>query len=171
MPVAPLARAYIGLGSNLNDPIAQVRAGLSLLGDLPGVHSLRCSSFYRSAPVGLTAQPDFVNAVCEVTTTLDPSALMQALLDIEAQRGRVRAVPGGPRTLDLDLILYLSAQGEVIRRQEPGLTLPHARLHERAFVLYPLSEIAPDLDIPGRGRARDLLTHCAGQGIERLAMT
>ena len=170
MPVDPPARAYIGLGSNLDDPVSQVRAGMSLLGGLPGTRLMRCSSFYRSAPVGLTAQPDFINAVCELATSLDPSALMQALLDIETERGRVRDVPGGPRTLDLDLILYISAQGEVVRRHEPGLTLPHARLHERAFVLYPLSEIAPDLDIPGRGRARDLLAGCVGQGIEKLAI-
>ncbi len=170
IPADSPARAYIGLGSNLDDPISQVRAGVGLLGGLSGTHVLRCSSFYRSAPVGLTAQPDFINAICELSTALDPSALMQALLGIESKRGRVRDVPGGPRTLDLDLILYLSAQGEVIHRQEPGLTLPHARLHERAFVLYPLCEIAPDLDIPGRGRARDLLAGCAGQGIEKLAL-
>lgn len=168
IPADPPARAYIGLGSNLDDPVSQVRAGMNLLGGLPGTRPLRCSSFYRSAPVGLTAQPDFINAVCELSTGLDPSALMQALLGIESARGRVREVPGGPRTLDLDLLLYISAQGQVIRRHEPGLTLPHARLHERAFVLYPLSEIAPDLDIPGRGRVQDLLAGCAGQGIARV---
>ena len=120
--------------------------------------------------MGLTAQPDFINAVCALATSLDPSALLQALLAIESRRGRVRDVPGGPRTLDLDLILYITAQGELVRRQEPGLTLPHARLHERAFVLYPLSELAPDLVIPGRGRVGDLLAGCAGQGIEKLAI-
>jgi 2-amino-4-hydroxy-6-hydroxymethyldihydropteridine diphosphokinase len=95
---------------------------------------------------------------------------MRALLGIESDRGRVRDIPGGPRTLDLDLILYLSAQGQVIQRHEPGLTLPHARLHERAFVLYPLSELAPDLVIPGRGRVGELLAGCAGQEIEKLAV-
>jgi 2-amino-4-hydroxy-6-hydroxymethyldihydropteridine diphosphokinase len=166
----PPARAYIGLGSNLDDPIDQVRTAMGLLGGLPGTRLLGCSSYYRTTPVGLTAQPDFINAVCELATSLDPSALLQALLAIESRRGRVRDVPGGPRTLDLDLILYITAQGELVRRQEPGLTLPHARLHERAFVLYPLSELAPDLVIPGRGRVGDLLAGCAGQGIEKLAI-
>ena len=120
--------------------------------------------------MGLTAQPDFINAVCEISTGLDPATLMRALLRVESERGRVREVSGGPRTLDLDLILYITAQGEVIQRHEAGLTLPHARLHERAFVLTPLSEIAPDLAIPGHGLARDLLAACAGQAIEKLVI-
>lgn len=170
MPVDLPARAYIGLGSNLDEPIVQVRAGRDRLADLPRTRLRCCSSLYRSAPVGLTAQPDFINAVCELETGLDEVALMRALLAIETGRGRVRDVPGGPRCLDLDLIIYLSGQGQLVRRQEPGLTLPHGRFHERAFVLYPLCEIAPDLHIPGHGRVVDLLAGCAGQGIEKLAM-
>jgi 2-amino-4-hydroxy-6-hydroxymethyldihydropteridine diphosphokinase len=157
-------RAYVALGSNLNDPAAQVRAGVEALGKLPGTRLLCCSSLYRTAPVGVTDQPDFINAVCAVDSALPPSTLMQALLNIERAHGRQRDIPGGPRTLDLDLLLYgdQACLG-------PDLTLPHPRLHERAFVLYPLSEIAPGLVIPGHGPVEALLAACAGQAIERLA--
>ncbi|HEX9626717.1 MAG TPA: 2-amino-4-hydroxy-6-hydroxymethyldihydropteridine diphosphokinase [Acidiferrobacterales bacterium] len=164
------ARAYIALGSNLDDPIAQVRRGAALLAALPTTHWEAGSSLYRTAPVGRADQPDFINAVCRLSTALAPEALMRALLDIEAARGRRRGEPGGPRTLDLDLLLYFPANSTVsVTREAPGLTLPHPRLHERAFVLYPLAEIAPDAAIPGRGRVADLLAGCAGQRIERLA--
>jgi len=113
----------------------------------------------------MTGQPDFINAVCEIETTLPAATLMQALLGIEQAHGRKRDQPGGPRTLDLDLLLY----GEMACA-EPGLTLPHPRLHERAFVLYPLQEIAPAIEIPGRGRIEGLMAACTGQGIERLDM-
>ena len=157
-------RAYVALGSNLDDPAAQLRRGAHALDKLPGTRLVRGSSLYRSAPVGLADQPDFINAVCEIDTSLIAQDLMQALLKIETANGRVRDVPGGPRTLDLDLLLY----GEMVCH-EAGLTLPHPRLHERAFVLYPLVEIAPGLSIPGRGRVEALLAACAGQAIERLA--
>ena len=157
-------RAYVALGSNLGDSVAQLRTGARALGELPGSRLVRGSSLYRSAPVGLADQPDFINAVCEIDTSLMARDLMQALLAIETANGRVRSVPGGPRTLDLDLLLY----GELVC-QETGLTLPHPRLHERAFVLYPLAEIAPGLGIPGHGRVEALLAGCAGQTIERLA--
>ena len=157
-------RVYVALGSNLDDPVAQVRAGAQALGKLPGTQLICCSSLYRTAPVGVTEQPDFINAVCAADTDMPAGALMQSLLDIERAQGRQRAIPGGPRTLDLDLLLY----GELVCH-EPGLTLPHPRLHERAFVLYPLSEIAPGLNIPGRGLVESLLAGCAGQAIERLA--
>lgn len=156
--------AYIGLGSNLTEPQAQVRAGLAALQRLPRTEVLACSSLYASAPVGLTTQPDFVNAACRVHTALPARTLMQALLDIEKQHGRVRDTEkGGPRTLDLDLLLY----GDLVLNG-PDLTLPHPRLHERAFVLYPLCELDAGLVIPGRGRATDLLAACAGQRVERL---
>lgn len=158
--------AYVGLGSNLADPAAQVRAGAAALARLPGTSCERCSSLYRSAPVGFTAQPDFINAVCKITTVLAPEALMQALLAIEHAHGRVRegVDPGGPRTLDLDLLLYddLNVRGKV-------LTLPHPRLHERAFVLYPLAEVAPDLEIPGHGPISSLVPQVQDQAIQRLA--
>ena len=221
-------RAYVALGSNLGDPVAQVRAGAQALGQLPGTRLVRCSSLYRTAPVGITDQPDFINAVCETDTGMQAGEFMWALLDIERAHGRQRDLPtameggsagnagavfrptamdggrfgllpsrgitpslegrstgheavsessplhwanagavfqpGGPRTLDLDLLLY----GELVCH-EPGLTLPHPRLHARAFVLYPLSEIAPGLNIPGRGTVDTLRAGCVGQAIERLA--
>jgi 2-amino-4-hydroxy-6-hydroxymethyldihydropteridine diphosphokinase len=157
-------RAYIALGSNLDDPVSQVRAGTQALGKLPGTRLMRCSSLYRTAPVGVTDQPDFINAVCAADTSMPAGVFMRALLDIERAHGRQRDIPGGPRTLDLDLLLY----GDLVCH-EPGLILPHPRLHERAFVLYPLSEIAPGLSIPGRGQVETLLAGCAGQAIERLA--
>lgn len=156
--------AYIGLGSNLAGPAAQVRAGVAALAALPQTKVEACSSLYTSAPVGLANQPDFVNAACCVRTALPARAFMQALLDIEKQQGRVRgAAKGGPRTLDLDLLLY----GDFVLN-EFALTLPHPRLHERAFVLCPLCELDAGLVIPGRGRAADLLAACAGQRVERL---
>ncbi|MEW6332239.1 MAG: 2-amino-4-hydroxy-6-hydroxymethyldihydropteridine diphosphokinase, partial [Pseudomonadota bacterium] len=121
-------------------------------------------SFYRTAPVGRLEQPDFINAVCRVRTGQAPATLMRKLLEIERAHGRVReGDPGGPRTLDLDLLLY---GDRAIHTAE--LTVPHPRLHERAFVLYPLQEIAPDLVIPGRGAVRELAAGCAGQRVERL---
>ena len=165
------ALAYVGLGSNLADPVTQLRAGIGLLAALAQTRVERCSSFYRTAPVGITQQPDFVNAVCRVETGLEPVPLMHALLDIEQRRGRVRDIPGGPRTLDLDLLLYYAPDGSACQRHAGGLTLPHPRLHERAFVLYPLYELAPELEIPGHGQVAKLLTGCVGQTIEKLAIT
>ena len=156
--------AYIALGANLDDPIAQVCAGAQALGHLPRTRRLGCSSLYRSTPVGDANQPDFINAVCALDTALAARELLQALLAIEHDHGRVRERIGGPRTLDLDLLLYGQS-----RIDEPGLTVPHPRLHARAFVLYPLHEIAPDLVILGRGPVAGLLSGCAGQKIERLA--
>jgi 2-amino-4-hydroxy-6-hydroxymethyldihydropteridine diphosphokinase len=156
--------AYIGLGSNLEEPARQVHAGVDALRNLPQTQLLDCSSLYRSAPVGAKAQPDFINAVCAAGTQLSALDLMRRLLEIERQHGRVRgAVKGGARTLDLDLLLYGS---EIVATRE--LTLPHPRMHERAFVLAPLVEIAPGLDIPGRGPVTALLRDCAGQRVERL---
>ena len=165
------AQVYVGLGSNLDDPISQVRAGMALLATLRATQVDICSSLYRTAPVGMTAQPDFINALCRLQTQLDPAEIMAGLLALESERGRVRDVSGGPRTLDLDLLLYFSSQGHMVQCQGPDLTLPHPRLHERAFVLYPLQEIAPGLAIPGRGRVEDLLANCGGQSIEKWVAT
>jgi 2-amino-4-hydroxy-6-hydroxymethyldihydropteridine diphosphokinase len=118
---------------------------------LPNTRLDAVSSLYRSAPVGHVDQPDFINAVAAIATTLSPRALLEALLEIEVRYGRVRDFPNAPRTLDLDIILYGDAELD-----EPGLAIPHPRMHERAFVLIPLSEIAPDATIPGRGPLRDL---------------
>lgn len=158
------ARAYIGLGSNLDEPAVQIRSGVAALAMLAKTRVEACSSLYLSAPVGRQDQPDFVNAVCRVRTGLAPSALMHGLLEIENQHGRERrGEKGGPRTLDLDLLLY---GHDAIRSEE--LTVPHLRLHERAFVLYPLSELDPELVIPGRGPLRELLAGCAGQRVQKL---
>jgi len=160
------ARAYIGLGSNLDEPAAHIRSGVAALARLAKTRVEACSSLYLSAPVGRRDQTDFVNAVCRVRTGLAPSTLMHNLLEIEYQHGRERrGEKGGPRTLDLDLLLY---GHEAIRSEE--LTVPHPRLHERAFVLYPLSELEPELVIPGRGPLRELLAGCAGQWVQKLGV-
>ncbi|MCE2988843.1 MAG: 2-amino-4-hydroxy-6-hydroxymethyldihydropteridine diphosphokinase [Nitrosomonadaceae bacterium] len=155
--------AYIGLGSNLADPIAQVQRALSEIGEIPDLRVERCSSLYETAPVGITAQPSFVNAVVLVQTRLTPRTLLAHLLDIEARHARVRAERNGPRTLDLDILLF----GEDMIA-EPGLVVPHPRVHERAFTLLPLLEINEALVIPGIGKASEKLNGVAGQGIRRL---
>lgn len=155
--------AYLGLGSNLGWPERQLLEAFDEIAATPGIRLLARSSLYRSAPVGYAAQPDFVNAAAAILTTLAPHALLRALLDIERGHGRVRAQLNGPRTLDLDILLY----GE-LQCHDEALTLPHPRLHERAFVLYPLLEIAPACAIPGRGEARRWLAACAGQQVRHI---
>lgn len=144
--------AYIALGSNLENPQRQVRAGFAALALLPRSRLAAQSSLYRSAPVGYADQPDFVNAVAALHTALSPRALLDALLAIEREHGRVREFPNAPRTLDLDIVLY----GERVVN-EPGLWLPHPRMHQRGFVIVPLAQIAPAALVPGHGRVRDLL--------------
>lgn len=159
--------AYVGLGSNLDHPADHVRAALEELQRLPETSLAAASSLYRSRPVGYAAQPDFVNAVAALRTALEPLALLRALQAIEARHGRERAsarsFPNGPRTLDLDLLLYGDA-----RLDQPGLTVPHPRMHERAFVLKPLLEIAPQAEIPGRGAARALLASHPDDSVQRI---
>ncbi|UCE89170.1 MAG: 2-amino-4-hydroxy-6-hydroxymethyldihydropteridine diphosphokinase [Pseudomonadota bacterium] len=156
--------AWIGLGSNLQDPVNQVRTALVELDAIPDTHLVRHSRLYRSAPMGPADQPDYINAVAMLETTLSPRGLLDELRAIESRHGRVRGGPRwGPRTLDLDLLLF----GER-RIAQADLTVPHPGLHVRAFVLYPLVEIAPDLTIPGHGRVRDLADRCDGEGVEPL---
>jgi len=155
--------AYVALGANLGDPKATVLAAFAALANLPESRVARCSSLYRTAPVGILSQPDFVNAVVLLETTLAPETLLDALLDIEARFGRIRRERNGPRTLDLDLLLY-----DDIELELPRLTLPHPRLHLRAFVLLPLAEVAPELAIPRRGSVAAWLPAVANQGIVRL---
>lgn len=148
-------RACIGLGGNIGDVAAALRAALAALGALPGTRLVRASRFYRTPAWGVETQPDFTNAVAVLDTTLPARALLDALLDIERAHGRERAADGsrwGPRTLDLDLLLY----GEAVI-DEPGLVVPHPQLHARAFVLVPLAEVAADAEVPGRGRVDALL--------------
>ena len=135
----PPVTAYVGLGANLGDPVAALRDALQALRRLPSTTLLRQSSFYRSAPIG-AGGPDFVNAVAEIATGLDPQALLAELQALEQGAGRERPYRNAPRTLDLDLLLYGSASIE-----SPTLTVPHPRMRERAFVLRPLAEIAPAL--------------------------
>jgi 2-amino-4-hydroxy-6-hydroxymethyldihydropteridine diphosphokinase len=146
-----VVHAFIGLGSNLASPLRQMESAFAALAAMPATCLLGRSSLYRTAPVGYADQPDFINAVARIETRLAARELLEALLAIERAHGRVRDVPNGPRTLDLDLLLY----GEATLR-EPDLAVPHPRMHERAFVVVPLAEIAPDLDVGGHGRALDL---------------
>jgi len=156
--------AFIGLGSNLEDPRSQLQHAFTELDGLPETRLVARSSLYRSAPLGYPDQPEFVNAVAEIATALTPQALLQALLQIEHEHGRERTFRNAPRTLDLDVLLYDDTQ-----LHEHGLTLPHPQMHLRAFVLQPLLEIAPDAAIPGMGPARQALQNCSDQVLEKLA--
>jgi len=158
-------RAFIGLGSNLDDPEQQVRGACRDLQLLPKSALVSCSSLYRSRPLGPKDQPDFINAVAELRTELEPEALLGELQRIERGHGRVRGgEPWGPRPLDLDLLLL---GDRVIRSAR--LTVPHPRMTEREFVLYPLIEIAgPELDIPDHGPLGALASACDPRGLEKL---
>jgi 2-amino-4-hydroxy-6-hydroxymethyldihydropteridine diphosphokinase len=139
--------AYVGIGANLGDREATIRAALAALPGVVAVSTLR-----ETDPVGVTDQPRFLNGVAAVETELSPRELLESLLAVERQLGRERRERWGPRTIDLDLLLY---GGEEL--EEPGLTVPHPLLHERRFVLEPLADLAPGLVVPGRGRVEDLL--------------
>lgn len=154
--------AYVALGANLGDPAATIRAAFGALANLPESRVVHCSSLYRTAPVGNTEQPEFINAVAALETTLAPSHCSMPCST--SKPVLVASAPkNGPRTLDLDLLLYNNQQLNL-----PRLTLPHPRLHLRAFVLYPLAELAPDLQLPGRGSIAAWLPAVANQGISRL---
>ena len=159
--------AFVGLGGNLGDAAGRLRQALLALDRLPGTHLVRASRLYRTPAWGLTAQPDFVNAVAMIDTALAPLVLLQHLLHIERDAGRNRvaddAVRWGPRTLDLDLLLY----GEEVIAIA-GLSVPHPHLHERAFALVPLLEIAPDVHIPNRGPGAELLARLPALGVQAL---
>jgi 2-amino-4-hydroxy-6-hydroxymethyldihydropteridine diphosphokinase len=158
--------AFIALGSNLGDPAGQIRSALRALDKLPDTRLVRQSSFYRNPPTGYLNQPEFVNAVARIETRLAPRDLLEQLLAIERAHGRVRDFPNGPRTLDLDILLY----GERTVR-EPGLTIPHPRMVERAFVLVPLAEIAPETVVPGGARIADLAAKLDASGLVKLPET
>ncbi|WP_198245208.1 2-amino-4-hydroxy-6-hydroxymethyldihydropteridine diphosphokinase [methane-oxidizing endosymbiont of Gigantopelta aegis] len=155
---------YIGLGSNLEQPEAQIKSARKEIAALPQVAECAFSSLYRSAPMGPQDQPDYVNAVMKITTDLSPMALLHALQEIENRHGRVRARRWGERTLDLDILLY--GDQHIV---QPDLIIPHIGIAERAFVLYPLEEIAgSDLVIPGQGTLAQLLAACPLNGLCRL---
>lgn len=155
--------AVIALGSNLAEPARQVRAALSALEAHPQIQIEKTSSLYVTAPVGYDNQPDFVNAVCSVRTSLDGVSLLAVLNRIEADFGRERTFRNAPRTLDLDIIDF-----DGISSDDPHLTLPHPRAHERSFVMKPLAEILPDFVLGGHGRAADLAAALGEEGIRLL---
>jgi 2-amino-4-hydroxy-6-hydroxymethyldihydropteridine diphosphokinase len=155
--------AYVGIGSNLDQPRSHVLLAFEDLGRIPDTGVVKRSSLYRSGPVGYADQPDFVNAVAEIQTSLPASRLLAELKDIEVRHGRRRSFRNAPRTLDLDILLY----GELTMTLA-HLTLPHPRMHERAFVLKPLYEIAPHASIPGVGTVKDCLEKTAEQIAERI---
>src|SRR5512143_2224188 len=163
-PGSRLATAFIALGANLDHPGRQIEAGIRELAALPQTRVIRRSSLYRSAPVGYRDQPDFINAVAQIETGLAPRELLEALLAVEQRHGRLRDFPNAPRTLDLDIVLY----GDLVVHED-GLTIPHPRMHERAFVIIALAEIAPDCVVPGRGRAADLAKGLDSGSVTRLA--
>lgn len=156
--------AFVGVGSNLDQPVRQVTDALAELDGLPHSRVVKRSSLYRSAPVGYAQQPDFVNAVAQLETGISADRLLAELQEIEARHGRVRSFANAPRTLDLDLLMFEKLQSKTER-----LTLPHPRMHERAFVLKPLVEVAPAVSIPGLGKAADLLARLGDQDVERIA--
>jgi len=163
-PVAVWQPAYIGLGSNLEDPGAQVLRACAALESLPCSRLVSRSPLYRSKPFGTVQQPDFVNAVAGLLTQLDSRTLLDELLALERAFGRpAERERWGPRIIDFDLLVYGRE-----RREEPGLTLPHRGIVERNFVLYPLCDLAPDLDVPGLGRVAELKERLAPTGLERL---
>jgi 2-amino-4-hydroxy-6-hydroxymethyldihydropteridine diphosphokinase len=150
-------RAYVGLGANLGNREDTIRHAVDLLGSHPEVDLLAVSTLRETEPWGPVEQPPFLNGAAAVETSLEPRALLDVLLDVERRLGRVRDERWGPRTIDLDLLLY----GDTVV-DEPGLTVPHPRLRERAFALEPLLELDPDLVVPGQGSAAVLLASLGG---------
>ena len=157
--------AYVALGSNLDDPRAQVERAMAALDELPQSRCVLRSSMYRSRPFGPVEQPDFINAVAGLLTALEPATLLASLQGLETSLGRARpVVRWGPRRIDLDLLVHGST-----RIDEPQLQVPHPGIAERAFVLAPLAEVAPDLDVPGAGRVRTLAARVDSSGLSRMA--
>jgi len=152
--------AYVGLGSNVADPQAQVRRALAALGGLPSTRLVAASPLYRTRPFGPVVQDDFINAVAGLLTQLPAPQLLVALQALEAAQGRVRGERWGPRTLDLDLLVYGSQRIDL-----PGLAVPHPGIAERGFVLRPLADIAPGLDVPGVGNVARLLARLPSDGV------
>ena len=158
-------KAWLGLGSNLQQPVVQLRQALARLDDADGLEVLRVSSFYRTPPWGDEQQDDFINAVAEIETSLDPIPLLRTLQSLENAMGRQRSGRRwGPRLIDIDLLLYGDQQ-----YHSADLEVPHPRMHERAFVLIPLSELDAELEIPGHGAVTGLLQPLDESGICKLA--
>ena len=163
-----MTQAFIALGSNLKNPIQQVNGAFLALEKIPQTKLIIKSSLYKTAPIGyeegeIANIPDFINAVAEVDTDLSPLALLDEILKIENQAGRLRPYPNAPRVLDCDLLLY----GDTVMQTQP-LTLPHPRMHTRGFVLLPLFEIAPQLSIPNHGKIATLMTNDVKHGVKKI---
>ncbi len=154
---------FVGLGSNMSDPVWQLHSAIREIDEIPEAALVSVSSLYQTAPVGILDQPPFVNAVVKLETTLSPHDLLSRLSAIESAHGRIRAEKNGPRTLDLDILIF-----NEWRIDEANLTTPHPRMHERAFVLVPLLEIAPEVYIPGKGPARQALAKVDAGGVHRM---
>lgn len=160
-----MEKVFIGLGSNLDEPLSQIKEAIEQLKQIQSVDFISVSSFYSSAPMGPQDQPDYINAVAEVSTSLGAEQLLDELQEIENKQGRVRLQRWGARTLDLDILLY----GEEVINTE-RLTVPHSGISERNFVLYPLSDLVdPDFKLPMLGEISELLKACPMTGIKRLS--
>jgi 2-amino-4-hydroxy-6-hydroxymethyldihydropteridine diphosphokinase len=159
-----MSKAFVALGSNLQDHFLQVKNAFIALEKLPKTKLIKASSLYITAPIGYSNQPDFINAVAELNTQLAPEILLDELHGIESEAGRERPFPNAPRVLDCDLLLY-----DNITIHSAKLTLPHPRMFERAFVLLPLAEIAPDLLLPDGNNVVKLAQQFINQGIQKLA--
>ena len=157
------AKVYLGLGSNLNSPARQIKTALKAIAKLPGTQLVSCAPWYQSIAIGPGSQPRYINTVVAIDTVLKPRALLHALQQIEQQQGRKRIVRWGPRTLDIDILLYAEQS-----LQTRKLHIPHPRLGERNFVLYPLADIAPGLSLPDGTPLARLLANCSPEGIVRL---
>jgi 2-amino-4-hydroxy-6-hydroxymethyldihydropteridine diphosphokinase len=155
--------AFVGIGSNLAEPVRQVEEALLELDRLPHSRLVKRSSLYKSAPVGFADQPDFINAVAQLETGVSADRLLSELQEIESRHGRKRSFANAPRSLDLDLLMFGNS-----KLKTRDLTLPHPRMHERAFVLKPLVEISPEVSIPGIGAAKALLEKLEDQIVEKV---
>jgi 2-amino-4-hydroxy-6-hydroxymethyldihydropteridine diphosphokinase len=154
---------FLGLGSNLDNPEWQVQTAIREIDEIVDTGLVKISSLYQTLPVGILDQPAFINAVVQIETTLAPHDLLRSLMEIEDQHARVRAEKNGPRTLDIDILIF-----NEWRIDDDALTTPHPLMHERPFVLIPLLEVAPEVFIPTQGYAKDLLARLDGSGVRKL---
>ena len=159
-----MAIVFLGLGSNLGDKSGNIREAVVRLSDIPTIHVAKVSSLYETAPVGVEDQPDFLNAVAQVETDLPPLELLQIIMKIEKDMGRVRNLRWGPRVIDIDILIY-----DEIRMDTEELILPHPRMMERAFVLAPLAEIAPELRLPSGKTSEQALSDLPDQKVRKIS--
>ncbi|MBU6468072.1 MAG: 2-amino-4-hydroxy-6-hydroxymethyldihydropteridine diphosphokinase [Betaproteobacteria bacterium] len=158
-----MSQVFIGLGSNLEEPEQQLKQAIHALANTKNCKLIHTSPFYLTKPVGYLNQPDFINAVVEIDTSLSPKELLKEIQHIEQQHGRVRTFQNAPRTLDLDILAF-----DQLRYQDDELTIPHPRMHNRAFVLIPFNDIAGDFELPGLGKVNDLALQCQGDGMVKI---